>query len=151
MLFLLLLILFLILVFIFLFLLFETPQLTFDNALLLTVPSVLVIRDWQPVIPARQPAQGLEIDRHRQHMHAAVAENELADAHMVAAEHRQFADLIKRGRSCQRRVWASRSAGGRRVVAVVDRAVQPTDAETTERHMLLARHQRVAQAVDDVS
>src|SRR5207245_8338146 len=65
---------------------------------LLTVRNMrLVISNRLPIVPAGQAAQGLEIDAYRQHVHAAVTEDELTDAGVVAAEHRQFADLIKRG------------------------------------------------------
>ena len=111
--------------------------------------SFLIIRYRLSIIPACQSAQDLQIDGYRQQVNAAIAEDELAKAWMVAAEDGQLFRFIVEGRGGQRGIGAGRTARGRRVVAGVDRAVQPTDAEATERHVLLAHQQGVAQAVDD--
>src|SRR5260370_7540807 len=96
---------------------------------------------------AGQVAENREIDGGRQSVHAAVAKDELADARMIAAKQPRFTVDIVRERRDQWRVRTGGPACGRGVVAVIDGAVQPADAEVTHGHVLFTRHHSTTQPV----
>ncbi len=80
--------------------------------------------------------------------HAAIAKDELTNARVPAPEDGLLAGkLAVGGRFCERVIWPGRARGRRGVVAVVDRAIEPADAQKSLDDMLFADHERVAQAI----
>src|SRR5262245_2436617 len=108
------------------------------------------IRDDPTVVPSRQGVQGGWADRHGDRPHAAVAEGELTDAGVIAAE--LGSEALGRPES-QGVAGAGRAATEGEDVPVVDAAVplRVAVAELAEPDVLVAEEEGIAQPVGDAA
>jgi hypothetical protein len=98
------------------------------------------------IVSLREQAKNCLAGRVAKGVHAAITENELADARVVAAE---FPALIEaRFREWETRTGAPRVANW--IMAVEDAAIPRIIQQVIDRHMLFSHEKRVAESISNL-